>query len=94
MKTVFPGSAHVNTLGMSRASDIEIWNVAKQRALAVVTIDVDFVELSLIKGFPPKIVWLRRGNSTTKEIEKLLKIIKDVIFDFLKNTSNCCLQLK
>ena len=29
--------------------------------------------LGLIKGFPPKIIWIRRGNCSTHEIEKILR---------------------
>lgn len=29
---------------------------------------MDFYELQLIKGFPPKVIWLRFGNTTTDEL--------------------------
>lgn len=35
--------------------------------------DVDFSELSLILGSPPKLIWLRLGNCTITQIEKLLR---------------------
>ena len=39
----------------------------------VVTKDADFSELSLMWGFPPKVVWIRRGNCSTREIETMLR---------------------
>lgn len=39
----------------------------------IVTKDADFSELGLIKGFPPKIIWIRRGNCSTREIETILR---------------------
>jgi len=33
----------------------------------------DFQERSLIVGVPPKVVWIRRGNSSTNEIEAILR---------------------
>ena len=38
-----------------------------------VTKDADFSELGLLQGFPPKVVWIRRGNCSTAEIEELLR---------------------
>lgn len=29
--------------------------------------------MSILRGFPPKVIWIRRGNCTTAEIEKTLR---------------------
>lgn len=34
--------------------------------------DADFSELGLLSGFPPKSVWIRRGNCSTSDIEEIL----------------------
>lgn len=39
----------------------------------IVTKDSDFSDLSVILGYPPKILWIRRGNCTTAEIEAILR---------------------
>jgi hypothetical protein len=31
-------------------------------------------ELLVLLGFPPKIIWIRRGNCSTKEIENILRV--------------------
>ena len=38
----------------------------------IVTFDSDFYNISLIKGHPPKIIWIRTGNLTTAEIAEIL----------------------
>ncbi len=39
----------------------------------IVTKDADFSELGVVKGFPPKIIWIRRGNCSTQNIESILR---------------------
>jgi predicted nuclease of predicted toxin-antitoxin system len=38
-----------------------------------VTKDADFGDLSILRGFPPKVIWIRRGNCKTPDIEKILR---------------------
>jgi predicted nuclease of predicted toxin-antitoxin system len=38
-----------------------------------VTKDADFGDLSILRGFPPKVIWIRRGNCKTSEIESILR---------------------
>ncbi|MFN3999001.1 DUF5615 family PIN-like protein [Algoriphagus sp.] len=42
----------------------------KANGYSIVTFDSDFFDLSLIKGHPPKIIWIRTGNLTTDSILK------------------------
>jgi predicted nuclease of predicted toxin-antitoxin system len=63
----FPHSKHVTTI-KKRISDIEIWNYAKENGFIIVTYDEDFYDWQQLRGFPPKIVWLRIGNAPTKRI--------------------------
>ncbi|MEW6717892.1 MAG: DUF5615 family PIN-like protein [Chloroflexota bacterium] len=73
LSELYPASVHVSTLGLGTALDREIWEVARQQDSILVTKDADFSELSLIEGFPPKIIWIRRGNCSTRDIENLLR---------------------
>lgn len=69
----FPGCLHVSRCGLSvPASDQEIWRFAKDHGLMVVTFDEDFSELLSLHGPPPKVIWLRMGNSPTKLIATCL----------------------
>ena len=73
LRDVYPGSSHVSFHGLERASDTQVRDFAYQENLVVVTKDADFVELGTLYGFPPKIVWLRLGNCTTRQIEQKLR---------------------
>jgi predicted nuclease of predicted toxin-antitoxin system len=70
---IYPGSAHVFNLGLGDAMDIEIWQYAHDHDYMIVTKDADFSEFGIVKGFPPKIIWVRRGNCSTQEIEAILR---------------------
>jgi predicted nuclease of predicted toxin-antitoxin system len=70
---IYPGSVHVFNLGLGNAMDIEIWQYAYDNDYMIVTKDADFSEFGIIKGFPPKIIWIRRGNCSTQEIETILR---------------------
>jgi predicted nuclease of predicted toxin-antitoxin system len=56
-----------------RASDLSIWHIAKERACILVTKDEDFHRLSVLRGAPPKVIWLRLGNCTTEEVATVLR---------------------
>lgn len=76
---VFPLSVHVHSVGLSGAHDRDVWEFAKTNDYLIVTKDSDFEELSLLSGFPPKVVWLRRGNCTTGQIEAILRAHREDI---------------
>ena len=44
---------------------------AKDNGYAIVSKDSDFQERSVLRGPPPKIIWLRATNCTSAEIEGL-----------------------
>ena len=70
---VFAGSQHVRQVGLERADDDSIWRFARDRGFAIVTKDSDFQERSQLAGSPPQVVWIRRGNCSTQDIEALLR---------------------
>jgi len=78
----FPGSTHVREVGLRSASDREIWDFARAEGFSIVSKDWDFQQLSFVHGAPPKIVWIRRGNCSAREIEWLLVSSADVIRHF------------
>ena len=73
LSETFPGSAHVSELDFSRADDAEVWTAAKVADYTIVSKDSDFNALVLLRGYPPHVIWIRRGNCTTDEIEVLLR---------------------
>lgn len=70
---LFPDSVHVREAGLERAVDIDIWRYALEHGLAIVTRDSDFQELGQMALTAPRVVWIRRGNCSTAQIEALLR---------------------
>lgn len=93
IRDIFPESKQVQSVKLNGATDTNIWNFAKENDYIIVTFDADFYDLSVVRGFPPKIIWLRTGNTTTREIANLIIRRKEVIEDFLKNDELACIQL-
>ncbi|MGH9897426.1 MAG: DUF5615 family PIN-like protein [Pyrinomonadaceae bacterium] len=73
LSNLFPGSDHIYRLGLDQASDKEIWEYAMRERFIIVTRDADFSDLCMLLGFPPKVIWIRRGNCTTRGIELILR---------------------
>lgn len=94
LSDLFPFSASVKECGLKSSDDISIWNFAKKKKFIIVSKDSDFHQLSFLYGFPPKFVWLRRGNCTTKEIEILLRKNFKAIKEFSKNKTASLLVLE
>jgi len=89
----FPNSKQVRNIGLEDAADTVIFDYAKTHGYSVVTFDSDFVDLNLVKGIPPKIIWLKTGNLTTKSISKLLKANLLAIRDFLASDKEEILEI-
>jgi predicted nuclease of predicted toxin-antitoxin system len=70
---LYPSSTHVYHIGLDRASDTVLWNHAHEHAFILVTQDADFGEMNEVRGFPPKVIWIRRGNCSTGEIESIFR---------------------
>lgn len=85
LQDLYPGSSHVYLLGLDQAPDTEVWDYARQESFLIVTKDADFSDLSLLRGFPPKVIWIRRGNCKTTDIETILRSHYDDIEDLNNN---------
>jgi predicted nuclease of predicted toxin-antitoxin system len=70
---LFPESAHVDPLGLGTATDEDIWVFSRGQQFMIVTKDEDYATLSLLRGFPPKVLWLTIGNCSTRQVEDLFR---------------------
>lgn len=73
LSNLYPQSAHVSEYNLDQVQDIKLWEYAREKGYIIVSKDSDFGEMSIVHGFPPKVVWIRRGNCSTKEIENILR---------------------
>jgi predicted nuclease of predicted toxin-antitoxin system len=90
---LFPDSSHVQFHNMPEADDAEIWEFAKANGFCIVTQDTDFADRSRLYGAPPKVVWLRCGNTSTPAIEQLLREGESAIHELMASTILDCLEL-
>ena len=82
---LYPGSAHVQALGLDQSPDTPLWDFARDNGYTIVSKDVDFSDLSVLFGHPPKVIWIRLGNCTTTDIEAALRRHQEQIMLFDKD---------
>ena len=93
LKDLFPQSSQVRLLGLDTADDHHIWQFAHQNEYTIVTKDSDFGNLSILRGVPPKVIWLRCGNQPTAIIESIIRTHHKEIQAFEQDDSVVCLEL-
>ena len=81
----YPQAKQIKQVGLENCGDSEIWEYARKNNYVIVTFDSDFYDLSVIEGIPPKIIWLRIGNTSTQNIAKVLIDNLDLIQDFIQS---------
>jgi predicted nuclease of predicted toxin-antitoxin system len=73
LQQYFTSCLHLDSAGLNvPASDAEIWEYARKNEMVIVTNDEDFLDISVIKSFPPKVILLRTGNQSRKFVEQIL----------------------
>ncbi len=93
LASLYPNSDHLDFLGLGTAEDALVWEHARSNGFIVVTRDADFADLSVLRGFPPKVVWLRRGNCSTNKIEEILREHNSDIEDLAADMTSGILTL-
>ncbi len=68
-----PECIHVREVGLETSDDQDVWIYARDHQLTVVSKDADFRQLAFLRGAPPKAIWIRRGNCSTRDIEAILR---------------------
>jgi predicted nuclease of predicted toxin-antitoxin system len=70
---VYPELAHVRDVGLQASPDSMVWRYAAEMGYTIVTKDADFRQRSFLYGAPPKVIWIRLGNCSTRQIGALLR---------------------
>ncbi len=84
---------HINQISSERLTDLDIWIYAKKNGFTILTYDTDFNDLSIIKGFPPKIILLRFGNVTKQNFINKIITKTDLIINFEISSENGVLEI-
>lgn len=64
----------IRDIGLRDATDQEIFDAARRRDVIVMTKDRDFVQLLERHGPPPRILWIRAGNTSNQRMEEILSL--------------------
>lgn len=90
---LYPDASHVAVVGLEQATDAEVWAYTGASGYAIVTKDSDFNDAAVLRGNPPKGVWLRLGNGTTGDVERALRRAVAAIATFLVDPAADVLEL-
>ncbi len=96
LQNYFPEAKQVRELNLENATDRQIWDYAKQNGYTIITFDSDFIDLTVLSGIPPKVIWLRFGNTSTDNLIKILIDNQTLIREFIENPEYSqvgCLEL-
>ncbi len=93
IQDILPESRQVRQLGLEKFSDKQIWEYAKENDYIIVTFDAGFYGFSLVWGHPPKIIWIRTYNQTTKNAEEILRKYMITMQEFLEENNLACLEI-
>ncbi len=73
LRDLFPGSKHVQDLGLGMAKDAQIWTYALENKFVIISKDTDFSDRVEMMGYPPKVILIRKENCSTKVIELMIR---------------------
>jgi predicted nuclease of predicted toxin-antitoxin system len=73
LSDLYPGASRVALVDLDRAPDGAVWAYAQTNDFIIITTDADCSDAVVVRGFPPKVLWLRSGNRTTSDAEQTLR---------------------
>ena len=68
LDALFPGSVHVNSVGLGGARDITLWNFAVLHQFDIMSRDVDLPMLAIRRIDDVCVVWVRLGNLALRQL--------------------------
>ncbi|ADB39441.1 DUF5615 family PIN-like protein [Spirosoma linguale] len=93
LRATLPEVVGVRECGLLNADDFQIWEYARQNNYTVVSFDKDIPDIGSVRGFPPKIIWLRTGNLSNQSIISLFKNHFEQFAAFIANERKGCLMI-
>jgi predicted nuclease of predicted toxin-antitoxin system len=94
LSPAFPGSKHLKDFRLTGEQDGPVWSFAASNEFTIVTKDSDFVHLSMVRGHPPKVVHVRLGNCSTRQITERLMSEAQTIKDFIADPNEAFLVIE
>lgn len=93
LQDAYPGSTQVALVGLEQASDATLWAYARDHGYVLVSQDADFQDLSLARGAPPPLLWLRLGNVGKTSVLQALIARRTLIENALLNEGKTIVEL-
>lgn len=94
IESEFPNCFHVKDLDLMDAIDFQIFQYARQNDFDLIfTLDEDFNIIQLEHSIPPKIVWFRVGNCSTRILAQIVLDKAKIIRAFLIDSEAECLEI-
>ena len=62
----------LKALQLLQSPDKEIYQLASEKKIIILTKDEDFAELLRLKGPPPKVIWITAGNISNIDLKKIV----------------------
>jgi predicted nuclease of predicted toxin-antitoxin system len=63
----------VRDIGLQTSPDAAIWEHARTSDAIIVTKDEDFAQLAAVRPPPPRVLWIRLGNTTNANLIRTLE---------------------
>jgi len=64
----------IRALGLRDATDVEIFQAAREAGISLMTKDADFMRLLEKHGAPPQVIWVTCGNTSNARMREVLAI--------------------
>jgi len=80
---LYSGSEHVENVGLSGGGGGDVWDYAKANGFAIVSKDSDIADRSVLDDASPKVIWIRLGNCSTSDVERVLRSQYEAIRSFI-----------
>ena len=81
-------------MGLDGADDLVVWRYARVNGYAILTKDEDFANRVALEGPPPKVLWLRTGNTVWRDVLLIVRKYEAAIHRFLEDPDAGCLELR
>jgi predicted nuclease of predicted toxin-antitoxin system len=91
---LYPQSRHVRDVGLLDHADEDLWRYAADAGYILVTKDTDFYQRSMVRGAPPKVIWVHIGNATTQAAAEVLRSRFLLIQRFVEDPDASFLELR
>ena len=89
----FQPCTHAKVVSPSLKTDKAIWHYARKHHFTIVSFDSDFYGWQLLNGFPPKIIWLRCGNVTTRTLAHKLNAHEKLLLKFFHDKKEGVIEI-